>query len=195
MAAILTFLYTLDYAANGQQVLKFGLPQEVVEDNPKDSNNFPLSKLDISNDPSDEPSVLSDDDVESFASSAVDTPEAFSEASSRTATLPQDPSETPNELVFHSQMYVAGKRFGISSLCDIAKDKFAKRLRCGPWNEEMLACIREVYRHGDDPKLTILKEDMVRSARLRFKALKTRKEWEELVIDFPQFAAELLRRM
>jgi hypothetical protein len=191
IAAVLTFLYTLDYTANGPPLLKFGLPHE-----DKDSNEVakPAEQTLLDLAIEDNSSIISTDDIESLGTTEVETPNTSSNGSAR-AVRPQDPGEPPNELVFHTQTYLAGQRFGIASLCAIAKEKFEKRLKSDHWNTEMISCIREAYRHGNNPKLAELKETIVKSARSRFRVLKTSQGWDDLVIDFPEFAAELLKRM
>lgn len=178
--------------ANGPQILTFGLPQ-VSEDEDTEtevSTIHSLSKLDVE----EEPSVIFEDDARSVATSVIDTP-ASTASTSRTSTPVLDPGESPNELVFHTRMYIAAQRFGIVSLCDTAKEKFEKRLRTGPWNVEMLACIREVYKYGNGLKISSLKDEVVKFARQRFRVLKGCEGWDELVLEFPMFAKELLRRM
>lgn len=199
LAAVLTFLYTLDYNASGEQFLTFGLPhddtaEEEGDDGHSTPDSFSQLDLDISSNIDDE-GEASEDGEGSPITSAADTVANFPCEQRKSVSPIVDPSEHPNELVFHTQMYLASKRFGIESLCYIAKEKFEKRLRVGPWKREMVGCIREIYRNGDCGKMNPLKEDIVRSARSRFRLLKTSEGWDELIIDSPEFAAELLRRM
>ncbi|KAF2868246.1 hypothetical protein BDV95DRAFT_610209 [Massariosphaeria phaeospora] len=191
VAAVLTFLYTLDYTAGGLQTLSFGLPAaeyDAYED--ADSAIDDFGDLKIEN----EPSLMSDDSAESVATASLDTPDRSFSASS-TLTFRPDPATMPNELVFHVQTYVAAQCFGITSLQDVARDKFEKRLRCGPWSLEMISCIREVYRQGSTCMLVCLKEDILKVAKARFRVLKNCEGWNDLVFDFPEFAADILRRM
>ncbi|KAF2648409.1 hypothetical protein K491DRAFT_784082 [Lophiostoma macrostomum CBS 122681] len=190
VAAVLTFLYTLDYSPSGEQVLKFGLPhEEILDDDTHDCGPHPPPALGTH----DEPSVLSDDGIESQGS-GFDTP-ASSHAQSAETVTAHDLGKESNELLFHLLMYLAGQKFGIRALRDVSRDKFEKRLRTGPWKEEMIDCIRMVYAQRNNSKVEGLKEDIVKSARARFRILKTSVGWDDLVIDYPEFAAELLNRM
>lgn len=193
LAAALTFLYTLDYSSSGQQALTFGLPEEVTTEDDThhdqhDEDHFHAEE---------EPSVASEPDVESMATSpaVARTPSQSSNHSSHTERCHVDPGDTRNELVFHVQMCAAGHQLGIASLCDIAQEKLNKRLHSGNWRQEMVGCIRELYKHGNGGKLSGLRESVVKSARSRFRALKACEGWDDLIIDFPEFAAEMLRRL
>ncbi|KAF2251432.1 hypothetical protein BU26DRAFT_563369 [Trematosphaeria pertusa] len=194
LAAVLTFLYTLDYNASGPQALTFGLPQELTGGDDDGPTVDGVEELDNE----DDTCVVSAAEVESVATptagDATPSPSASCH-SSHVSRLSGDAGERQNELVFHVQMYSAGHRFGIASLRDVAKDKFGKRLVSGPWNDEMIDCIREVYRQGNDARLADLREMVVKWARSRFRALKIREEWDDLIIEFPEFAAEMLRRL
>lgn len=138
--------------------------------------------------------MLSDDGVVSMKTSVADTPDRSSTESVCSARQ-SDPSDHPNELFFHFQAYMAAQRFGIDALCHVASDKLKKRLRSGPWKVEMIPCIREVYRHGNSTKFADLKEEIVKSARARFRDLKSSEGWDNLIMESPEFGAELLRRL
>jgi hypothetical protein len=197
LAAVLTFLYTLDYKAGGEQVLTFGLPHDDTAEDQREDGESTLSsfsQLDVEDSSVIDDEEESEDGVLSVNMSTADTV-GYSSAELRKAASSVDPSEPPNELVFHTQMCLASQRFGIHSLRNIAQEKFEKRLRTGPWKTEMIGCIREIYRYGNWENSSTLKEDILRSARSRFRLLKTSEGWDELVVDFPEFAAELLRRM
>jgi hypothetical protein len=183
-------MYILDYSANREQVLKFGLPHEELLDDDT-SLYYPHPPPALEN--HDELLVSNDDGMESFKSHP-NTP-AASETQSAETAVEQSPEDETNELLFHLRMYLAGQMFGIQPLCDVAKDKSEKRLSRGPWKEEMVACIRVVYAHGSNLKADGLKEDIVKSARGRFRTLKTSVGWEDLLIDCPEFAAKMLNRL
>lgn len=190
LAAVLTFLYTLDYSANGVQTLRFGLPQdESANQDPDKVNQHSIATLGLEADTS----TFGDNSVDSTTAASIMTPEYSSDVISTKHNNP-DPSEAANELVFHAKVCMAGQRFGIISLYEVAKHKFDMRLRSGPWHREMVPCIREVYRQGDVP-MGSLKEDMVRFAQSRFRDLKACGGFDELVLDFPGFAADLLKGM
>jgi hypothetical protein len=89
---------------------------------------------------------------------------------------------------------MAARLFGIPALCDISKEKFQKRLKAESWKTEMIGCIREIYAQGD-PDTSELGEIIVKSTRSRFRTLKTMNGWNDLVLDYPEFAAEILRRL
>jgi hypothetical protein len=40
-----------------------------------------------------------------------------------------------------------------------------------------------------------LRDDLIKSTRARFRVLKTGEGWNDLVLDFPEFAAELLKQL
>ena len=188
-------MYTLDYTSNGPQVLTFGLPEE---EHGRETEEAPVDE------PLEEDSIIELADalgipVEESESPTLSEAGASDHSSMESTIIENDPGHPPNELLFHAQMYLAGQRFGISSLCDIAKIKLSKRLKLGPWQAEMIPCIREIYRQGspagmDATNAGSLKDGIVQSARCRFRALKMVEGWDDLVIDFPEFAAALLKR-
>ncbi|KAF2676503.1 hypothetical protein K458DRAFT_182134 [Lentithecium fluviatile CBS 122367] len=194
LAAVLTFLYTLDYSADGQQALKFGLPKEVVDGDEEGQASIGAGGA---ND-DEESAVDTGVEVESLPTFTQGDPtpsRSASRHSSHATKTPSDPGERKNELVFHVQVCAAGHRFGIAALCDVVTEKINKRLNTGPWNDEMIDCIREVYRYGNNGKLAKLREAVVKTARTRFRVLKACNGWDDLIVDSPEFAAEMLRRL
>jgi hypothetical protein len=190
----LTFLYTLDYAASGSQALVFGLPQEEQTEDVEredDETRRSVSKFDFLGDGEDY--STRDDEFTEDAATEIPTPPPTSDTECERET--PDPGEAANELVFHAQVYLAAQQFRIAALGEIAREKFNKRLRSGPWGIEMSGCIREVYRHAHDPTIGALRDDLIKSTRARFRVLKTGEGWNDLVLDFPEFAAELLKQL
>ncbi|OCK85221.1 hypothetical protein K432DRAFT_343511 [Lepidopterella palustris CBS 459.81] len=203
IAAVLTFLYTLDYADSGPQ-LSFGLPQDQTSlfshnsDDPAHDAEVAHSDDEATN------SIIhqSDETVPHPASSRDNSPlltpattTASHDSASTRRAYESDPSSHPNELVFHVQMLLAGQRFGIPPLCEVAKVKFEKRLRCESWKTELLPCIREAYRQQGNASTNGLKDTVVKTAKSRFRFLKEAEGWDALVMDFPEFAADMLRHL
>jgi len=199
LSAVLTFLYTLDYSADGHQTIAFGLPKE-VDDEDEDHQEGAVQGCsdDIQNDEGSAIDVGADiESIDTFIAGNATPSRTSSRLSTQATQCPSDPSELRNDLVFHVQMCAAGHRFGIASLCDVAKEKLEKRIASvvRVQGTELIGCIREVYRQGHGGKLGVLREVVVKSARSRFRVLKTCEGWDDLIIDVPEFAAEMLRRL
>jgi hypothetical protein len=198
LSGVLNFLYTLDYSADGHQTLAFGLPKEVVDEDDDHQDVVVPTWSDNIDDNDDGSAIDLRGDVDSLDTLTQDnlTPSRTTNYLSSQAThCHSDPGERRNELVFHVQICAAGQRFGIASLCDVAKEKLATRLTSMVRGTEFIGCIREVYRHGNGGKLAELREMVIKSARSRFRVLKTCEGWDALIIDVPEFAAEMLRRL
>ena len=199
VAAVLVFLYTLDYVSNGPQLLSFGLPQPHHDDEGIDPHEEDPSEKRSYNSYGVPLDLDNDDDGSGSTANSVDTPQDTqthqTRSSTRQSTPPPDPGQPHNELVFHLHVYMAGKFFGIPALCEVAQTKFEKQLRCEAWKTEMILCIRELYGHHDQSQISVLRGIIATSARSRFRILKGLPGWDDLVLDFPEFAAEMLRRL
>lgn len=206
IAAVLTYLYTLDYSPDGPSI-SFGLPHDRDSIHSQDSvtTESPFSHDFNASDNFSEishPRSLEDEDDgvrASTSTTALPTSEATVDqsprASSTAATLhDNDPGTHPNALTLHSQLFLAAHRFGIPPLANIAKDKFNKALHSSTSTADLISCIREVYRQqSHNSSACTLKSDVVKVCRSRFRKLKEEEGWEGLIIEFPEFAADILR--
>ncbi|KAI9742036.1 MAG: hypothetical protein M1834_000426 [Cirrosporium novae-zelandiae] len=188
IAAVVNFLYTLNYTDPASQPPAFS-PQ-------RDRKNSVLSQ-DSKNSQKTEtapPEVwaFSENQSTTISSISVPTPSTTS-AGSATLSPTGDTSSGShsNELIFHALVYLAGWRFGIESLADVAREKFENRIRSEAWKEELIPCIRVVYRHNNEAGR--LKEQILKTAKNKFRILKTSPGFDELVMEFPSFAGDLLR--
>jgi hypothetical protein len=197
-AAVLAYLYTLDYKSDGPQQLSFGLPSQLEDDEHGEEDDTDKDGKHEDLDSTETESLrLTDDDA--CSANSLLTPTGSGERDSRSSprvssSATTDPGQPHNELVFHAQVYMAAKYFGIPPLCDISKEKFQKRLRAESWKTEMIGCIREIYAQAN-PGTSELAAIIAASTRSRFRTLKTMDGWNDLVLDFPEFAAEILRRL
>jgi hypothetical protein len=202
IASILTYLYTLDYGPDGPDI-SFGLPhdQDSIHSQESATPNSPFSAHDLN--ASDIFSEISHphDGVRTPTSTApLQPPEATPNqspcASSTTPTLhdDDDPGTQPNALTLQCQIYLASHRFGIPPLSDIAREKFNKALRTSTSVADLIPCIREVYRQqSHNSSACTLKDEVIKASRSRFRKLKDEEGWEGLVMEFPEFAADMLR--
>ncbi|KAF2807284.1 uncharacterized protein BDZ99DRAFT_500528 [Mytilinidion resinicola] len=211
IAAVLTYLYTLDYGPDGPS-LSFGLPhdQSSIHSEGSTATDVRLASPSPDIDGVDIFSILSDDQDTDYEE-GVRTPTSswrpqsstpFADGSPQSASTDQtlhddgDPGTHPNALTLHCQIYLAAHRFGIAPLAEISKDKFTKALRDNNSSADLIPCIREVYRQqSSNPTASTLKQDVIKAARSRFRKLKEEEGWEALVIEFPEFAADMLRGM
>ena len=96
----------------------------------------------------------------------------------------------------HAKMCLAGHRFGIPPLLEVAKEKFEKRLRSETWKAEMLPCIHEIERQqGSCDTIRELKGSLLKSAKRRFRDLKQMDGLKKMVVDCPEFASELMKNL
>jgi hypothetical protein len=187
VAAVLAFLYTMDYNPSGPQALTFGKPK--CEENDMTMRNG--GRASTGNSRNIEANTSAHEVDESMATMSVGNPTPSGTWTSHTTGNLHGPDEVPNELVFHVHMCAAGQYFGIESLSDVAEERLTERLSTGPWTTEMVECIRAVYRKGTTGKLAAMREAVVESAMSRFRILKTSEGWDDLVGEFPEFAAEI----
>ncbi|KAF2492698.1 hypothetical protein BU16DRAFT_529000 [Lophium mytilinum] len=209
IAAVLTYLYTLDYGPDGPN-LSFGLPQDQssIHSEGSTATDVHLESPSADIDGSDIFSMISNDQDTEYEegirtptlSSPLQPPTASVDGSPHSASTDQtlhgnaDPGTNPNSLTLHCQIYLAAHRFGVPPLAEIAKDKFTKALRNNNSAMDLLPCIREVYRQqSNNPSAFTLKQDVIKAARSRFRKLKEEEGWEALLMEFPEFAADMLR--
>ncbi|KAF2464294.1 uncharacterized protein BDR25DRAFT_346783 [Lindgomyces ingoldianus] len=198
LAAVLTFLYTLDYTCSGSQLLSFGLPEEPeIEPEPETPS---LSNTDVEV-VEDETDFSAFSELEEYSATVpsppssttpTSTPKGPSNNSDEMVTN-GDPSEAPNELVFHFSMYRAAVLFDIVSLQDVAKEKFQRRLRLS--SDGIIPCIREVYREENSEAFAPIRREVLTLVKTRFYRLKATEGWDELVMDFPAFSSDILKRL
>ncbi|ORY17316.1 hypothetical protein BCR34DRAFT_597107 [Clohesyomyces aquaticus] len=216
LAAVLTFLYTLDYVSSGPQVLTFGLPEDeaVESDVESDCGEEERAQQDDGDKEDEDDAEMSESEFDTFSDLGAvrsstppqmmvtrmisPTPRSSSTRSFQIAMATrgspgseQDPSEAPNELLFHFQVYRAAVLLDITSLQDVAKEKFKRYL--GRSNEGILACIQEAYREGNEGEAfkDIRKEVMAEGKRMR---TYKKQGWNDLVRSVPGFAADMLQR-
>ncbi|OCK94607.1 uncharacterized protein K441DRAFT_560365 [Cenococcum geophilum 1.58] len=204
IAAVLTFLYTLDYADSGPQ-LSFGLPHDrsslFSHDSGAEGHAPPPPEDGCQGSISSPTPAESENESRPATSregSPLPTPAASSSSPDNTSThtVHADPGSQPNELVLHAKMCLAGHRFGIPPLLEVAKEKFEKRLRSETWKAEMLPCIHEIERQqGSCDTIRELKDSLLKSAKRRFRDLKQMDGLKEMVMDCPEFASELMKNL
>ena len=204
IAAVLTFLYTLDYADSGPQ-LSFGLPHDqsslFSHDSDAGGHAPPPPEEEFRgciSSPAPAESENESRPATSREGSPLPTPPASSSSpdNASTHTVHADPGSQPNELVLHAKMCLAGHRFGIPPLLEVAREKFEKRLRSEKWKAEMLPCIHEIERQqGSCDTIRELKGSLLKSAKRRFRDLKQMDGLKKMVVDCPEFASELMKNL
>ncbi|PVH96821.1 hypothetical protein DM02DRAFT_102746 [Periconia macrospinosa] len=182
LAAIFAFLYTLDYKAVGKQCLTFGVPEEVEEES--DDHIASGVHTPETSTPSPNESEIGSIDLDDIKR---ETPTSTSEGRGE---LPQ----TNNQLIFHVLVLDAAHKLAIEALVDVAKQKFVTRLRAVQATPELIDCLRHLYGVSNRESLLEVKELATQRAKANFRTLRTFQGWNDLVMDFPEFGAEMLKR-
>ena len=162
IAAVMTYLYTLDYAQSNQ-TLTFRLPQEMQtmllteeeEDNAKNSeldtasSTFDLLEDEMEDDDDDDDNIqiVTAEEQAKGQEQSLHPVEAFKDDDQCGTVHTPDPGLQPVELVFHAQVYCAGVVLGIPCLAKLAQQKFLRRLySSNVSNHELLMTVCKVYR-------------------------------------------------
>ncbi|OCL04398.1 hypothetical protein AOQ84DRAFT_380628 [Glonium stellatum] len=201
IAAVLTFLYTLDYADSGPQ-FSFGLPYDQSSLFSRDSDTSDTADA-VPQPPEDEGTPSSTPTETTYDSHATMsredspllTPTASPPPENASAhTAHADPGSQANELLLHAKMCLAGHRFGIPPLLEVAKEKFERQLKADTWKAEMLPCIYVVERHqGSHGIVQELRVSLLKSAKRRWGELKQMTELKKLIVECPEFMANLMK--
>jgi hypothetical protein len=194
IAAALTYLYLLDYS-DGEQDLVFGVPNVLCGEDAAHAVILWTSKTSRQTQ-SDSGSEECDRSDACSSEFALDPP------GEGDMTPARDPSHRPLPLSLHIQVYKAANRFGIPCLAAHARDKFEKRARTKAiTTTELLEAADEVYADGEATfinstthfELKQMKQILVRSVRSRWNATKQRSDFENVVLERPEFGRDLMR--
>ena len=210
IAAVMTYLYTLDYAQSNQS-LTFRLPQEMQnmwltegEDKRKDS------ELDAASSTYDLLEDTMEDDVQIVPAEEQTESQGKSLRSVDDQSGARDPGLWPVELVFHAQVYCASVVLGIPCLAKLAQQKFLRRLyNSKVSNHELLMTVLKVYRPSNGfeplcrttwmvheelkPHFQTMCIELVRVLYKRWSQIKGDSHLEAAVIECPEFGKDLLR--
>lgn len=132
IAALLTYLYTLDHADEGPQ-MNFGLPVEIEspanEEEEEEEIEIVRKETNLVVDAFDKDKIIINDDqwdigdTLSRSSTARDTPSPSHHTIAR-IPIDRNPARPLSPLALHVQMYKAGFRFGIPCLPPLASNFF-----------------------------------------------------------------------
>jgi hypothetical protein len=220
VAVMLTYLYTLEYKDDEEQLI-FGVPEtysDLVWHEPdQKENSYQRSDGERSDDDhsdacSSEFDLVPDhDEVLGISTHRVgsSSPSRANPASDQdrqetenyqSETAGKDPSYRPNPLQLHIQMYKTGLRYGIPCLAAHAFRKFAYRVQQNIAVEELLEAVGEAFDdEGWDDKtvtqfsVTEMRHSLVQAVRRRWNAIRKTEDFENVVVQNPEFGKELLR--
>jgi len=224
VAAVLTYLYTLDYDQPDQS-LAWGVPaehQHYVQDEVNDEEDQTIKS-------SDESSATTEYEFVGEPNSNSETPASAdgpisegqdklsievqtAEDDESTFSIFQDTSLQPSALVFHAQVYCAALKLGIPCLAQLANHRCFERLLSKDIdNDELLDSVSKVFRPevlfvpeievGEcggfdlDGQFADIQDQVVRLVTRRFPKIKNNAKFEEAVITCPEFGRDVLRSL
>jgi len=224
VAAVLTYLYTLDYD-QPEQSLPWGLPAEHqydVHDEANDEDNQSIKSAEEST-VATEYEIVGELNSNSETQASVDEPIAedkdkmsievhTAEYDESTISIFQDTSLQPSALVFHAQVYCAALKLDIPCLAQLAKHRCFERLLSKDIdNDELLDSTSKIFRPevlfvpeievGEcegfdlDGQFADIQNQLVRLVARRFPKLKKNAKFEEAVITCPEFGRDVLRSL
>ena len=118
------------------------------------------------------------------------------------SVIQEDPCHRPSPLTLHTQMYKAGIRYGIPCLAAHAFAKFSNRLRgAAIETDELLEAAQEAYTIGqwdDESKMDpavfgTMRQSLIHILRRRWSSVRTREEFENVVLQRPEFGRDMMR--
>jgi hypothetical protein len=220
VAAVLTYLYALNYDQSGQ-LLTWRVPPDEDAQFPAEANE----ELEAAIKHSDAGSSMDYDLVDEIYSSAdsqhavnangvnsqllIETQQPANEDDTELSRA-KDTSVLPSPLIFHAQVFCAALKLGIPCLAKVANHRCVTRLRSKDIsNDELLGAIPKIFRpdllfvpaitfdrsEEDhlDGKFAPMQDEIVRIVRKRFPKIKENASFEEVVITCPEFGRDILR--
>lgn len=221
VAAVITYLYCLDYGQS-EQLLTWSIPLyeddefaveaneelvEAVKSPDAESTRDEYDLVDEIYSRSDSHQTLNANDANSqlpigAQQSANEHGAEFSQA--------KDTSLQPSPLIFHAQVFCAALKLGIPCLAKVAKHRCANRLRSKDISDdELLGAVPKIFRPDMlfvpaisfnsieegylDGKFADMQNGIVQIVRKRFPEIKENTSFEEVVITCPEFGRDILR--
>jgi hypothetical protein len=220
IAAMLTYLYTLDYQDDGGQLI-FGVPEihssgiwqeqaqeesqhERVEEENSDDDHSDGCSSEFAFIPNPDDTLIITprhipDSSRSYTESILNENQA-EPGSHQPDGMGKDPSCRPSPLQLHIQMYKAALRFGIPCLSAHSFNRFGERVQSNIETAELLEAVSEVFAENEwqdktanDLPLVEMRQTLVQAVRRQWNLIKKTIEFEDVVVQRPEFGKELLR--
>jgi hypothetical protein len=189
----LTYLYLLDYSES-ESDLVFGVPNNLYREDA--AHAVILWNCGTSQPPSEVGSEHHNGSDACSSDFVLDPARQGDHAPMR------DPSHRPSPLALHIQIYKVAGRFGIPCLAAHACAKFERRIKVTSiTTHELIEAAKEAY--ADEQAafigttgtlgLSKMKQALVQTLRGRWSAIRNQSEFEDVVLQRPEFGRDILR--